>query len=122
MKLNHLGLVVSDLARSRDWYVSNLGLNLEFEIPERNFAALEDDCGFGLLLSQGDIASNPASPVIYFEVRDVDELCRDLMGKGITMDHPPRQTEWGYGPQIRDPDGYIVRFFDRRSASRPAAY
>ena len=120
MKLNHLGLVVRDVAKSRDWYVSNLGLLLELEIPERHFAALEDDSGFGLLLSQGDIAPNPDSPIIYFEVRDVDELCRDLMGKGVSLDHPPRQTEWGYGPQFRDPDGYIVRFFDHRSVTEPA--
>ncbi len=120
MTLNHLGLVVRDIAESRDWYTSNLGLSLEFEVPERRFAALEDDSGFGLLLSQGDVTPDPVSPIIYFEVRDVDELCRDLMAKGVRFDYPPRQTEWGYGPQLRDPDGYIVRFFDHRSVTEPA--
>ena len=45
-KLNHLLINVRDAARSRDWYVKNLGLKVEFEVPENGFVALEDDGGW----------------------------------------------------------------------------
>ena len=50
MRLNHLMLTVRNLAQSRDWYVSKLGLKIEFEVPDIKFAALEDDSGFGFLV------------------------------------------------------------------------
>jgi len=57
MRLNHLMLTVSNLAQSRDWYVSKLGLKVEFEVPEINFAALEDDSGFGSCCRKGSSAA-----------------------------------------------------------------
>ena len=50
VKLDHLTLSVRDYLAARDWYVSNLGLALEFEIPERGVAALQDSGGFTLFL------------------------------------------------------------------------
>jgi uncharacterized glyoxalase superfamily protein PhnB len=55
---------------------------------------------------------------IYFEVDNVDDLFARLNGQGIVFDHPPQGTEWGYGPQLRDPDGYVLRFFDHRSIKK----
>src|SRR5262245_59384187 len=52
IRLNHLALVVGNYSRSRDWYTSNLGLKVEFEIPERNTVALQDDSGLTLFLSE----------------------------------------------------------------------
>ena len=33
IKFDHLNIPVTDLARSRDWYVRTLGLKVEFEVP-----------------------------------------------------------------------------------------
>jgi catechol 2,3-dioxygenase-like lactoylglutathione lyase family enzyme len=45
LKFDHLRLPVSDLARSREWYVRTLGLTVEFEMPERKTVARQDgDC------------------------------------------------------------------------------
>ncbi len=119
MKLNHMSLMVKDIAESRDWYVTNLGLKLELEVPEAKFAALEEDTGFGFLLAQGPQSGDSAQNLaIYFEVDDVDELHRKLSEKGIAFDHPPQKTIWGYGPQLRDPNGYVLRFFDHRSITK----
>ena len=38
-KLNHLMIVVRDAAKSRDWYVKNLGLKVEFQVPAQGFVA-----------------------------------------------------------------------------------
>jgi catechol 2,3-dioxygenase-like lactoylglutathione lyase family enzyme len=50
MKFDHLNLPVSDLDRSRDWYVSTLGLKVEFEVPDRRTVALQDGEGFAIFL------------------------------------------------------------------------
>ncbi|MGH7934591.1 MAG: VOC family protein [Candidatus Binataceae bacterium] len=121
MKLNHLALTVKDAAASRDWYIANLGLKLEFEVPDVGLAAVEDDSGFGLLLRKGALSGEPAENLkvyeVYFEVDDVDQLYSRLAARQIAFDHPPQRTAWGYGPQLRDPNGYILRFFDHRSVT-----
>ena len=37
---------------------------------------------------------------------------------GVEIVHEPKRTAWGYGPELRDPDGYIVRLFDHRSITK----
>jgi catechol 2,3-dioxygenase-like lactoylglutathione lyase family enzyme len=68
MRLNHLMLTVRNLGESRDWYVSKLGLKVEFEVPEKRFAALEDDSGFGLRetteFPRGQSAATQAARVV----------------------------------------------------------
>jgi catechol 2,3-dioxygenase-like lactoylglutathione lyase family enzyme len=118
-KLNHLGLTVRDAARSRDWYVEHIGLKVEFEVPQRGFVALQDDWGMALLLSQGKPAKAAASGfAIYFEVEDVDARYQKLRSDGVKIVHEPKRKAWGYGPELRDPDGYIVRLFDYRSITK----
>ena len=115
-KLNHLLIVVRDARRSRDWYVKQMGLHVEFEVKEPNFVALEDDWGMALLVAQGKPAKGAASGfVIHFEVEDVDARYRALKRRRVKIVHPPKRTAWGYGPELHDPDGYVVRLFDHRS-------
>ena len=118
MRLNHLMLTVRNLAETRDWYVSKLGLKVEFEVPDLKFAALEEDSGFGLLLQEGEVSGDPAANIkIYFEVEDVDNFHQSLKQLGVHFDHPPQKNVWGYGPQLRDPNGYVLRVFDHRSVT-----
>jgi catechol 2,3-dioxygenase-like lactoylglutathione lyase family enzyme len=35
LKFDHLTILVTDLTRSRGWYVATLGLNVEFAVPDR---------------------------------------------------------------------------------------
>ena len=49
MKFDHLNLPVSDLDRSRDWYVSTLGLKVEFEIAASRTVSLQDGEGLSLI-------------------------------------------------------------------------
>jgi len=115
-KLNHLLINVRDAARSRDWYVGNLGLKVEFEAPESGFVALEDDWGMALLISQAKRPKGTAAGfIMHFEVEDVDARYRTLKRKRVKFVHAPKRTAWGYGPELRDPDGYTVRLFDHRS-------
>ncbi|HET7608663.1 MAG TPA: VOC family protein [Gammaproteobacteria bacterium] len=76
IRLNHLALLVSSYRRSRDWYTANLGLELEFEIPERNTVALQDDGGLTLFLSEPAAGAVGATCTLAFEVDDVHATYR----------------------------------------------
>ena len=61
MKLDHLNLPVSNLERSRDWWVSTLGLKVEFEVPDTRTVALNDGEGFAIFLQEKPNVSPTAS-------------------------------------------------------------
>src|SRR5216684_3984980 len=56
IKFDHLRIPVSDLARSRDWYVRTLNLKVEFEVPDRQTVALQDSNDFTIFLRRGSPA------------------------------------------------------------------
>jgi len=115
-KLNHLTICVRDFRISRDWYVRNLGVAVEFEVPDRRTAALQDESGFTFFVSEpdGDRRIEP-SCILYFQVADVDTKYAELSAAGLSFTHAPAKTYWGYGAELEDPDGYPVRFWDERS-------
>ena len=111
IKFDHLTIPVRDHARSRDWYVATLGLKVEFEVPARNATALQDGHGFTIFVEQstGPIGAGTA---LYFSVDDVDDAHARMTARGIAFAHPPQKTYWGYGAELTDPDGYLVRLWD----------
>ena len=115
MKLDHLGLPVSDCCRSRDWYIATLGLKVEFEVPERETVALQDSDGFAIFLQQtsSPVAANGCA--VWFQVDDVDTTFAQWSARGIAFSHPPRKSYWGYGAELADPDGYLIRLWDERT-------
>ena len=115
LKFDHLRIPVSDLTRSRDWYVRVFGLTVEFEMPERQTVALQDTEGFTIFLQQvpASIATNQCA--LWFQVESVDATFADWSGRGVTFAHPPRKSYWGYGAELADPDGYLLRLWDEES-------
>jgi len=59
MKFDHLNIPVGNLARSSDWYMSTLGLKVEFEIPDRRTVALQDTGGFAIFLQEAASGATP---------------------------------------------------------------
>jgi catechol 2,3-dioxygenase-like lactoylglutathione lyase family enzyme len=114
VKLDHLAVRVSDLARARAWYIDHLGMRLEFEVPERRTVALQDDAGLTLFLEEkGDVAADGV--VLMFQVDDVEARHRELAARGVAFESPPAKRFWGYGAELRDPDGHLVMLWDERS-------
>ncbi|MBM3218285.1 MAG: VOC family protein [Candidatus Rokubacteria bacterium] len=111
IKLDHLVIPVRDHARSRDWYVQTLGLKVEFEVPARKTTALQDTEGFTLFVEQstGPIGAGTA---LYFSVENVDDAHAKLAARGAVFSHPPQKTYWGYGAELIEPDGYLIRLWD----------
>ena len=114
MKFDHLSLPVGNLDRSRDWYIATLGLKIEFEIPDRRTVSLQDGEGFAIFLQEktGATANGVA---LWFRVDDVDRAFAEWTARGVVFAHGPQKNFWGYGPELTDPDGYIVRLWDERT-------
>ena len=115
MKFDHLAIPVTGLTRSRRWYIETLGLKVEFEVPERQAVALQDSDGFTVFLQQAPSAVQPNGCALYFQVDDVDAKFTEWAGRGIEFSHGPRKVYWGYGSELKDPDGYFVRLWDEQS-------
>jgi catechol 2,3-dioxygenase-like lactoylglutathione lyase family enzyme len=114
MKFDHLNLPVSDLARSRAWYIDTLGLGVEFEVPNRRTVALQDGEGFAIFLTESpQAAANGVA--LWFQVDNVDATFEQWTRRGVTFAHGPRKNFWGYGLELVDPDGYLVRLWDTRT-------
>ena len=115
LKFDHLTIPVSNWAASRDWYVKILGLRIEFEVPERLTAAVQDEYDFTIFLVQGPVPSMATGLSWTFQVDDVQKSFEEISRKGVHFVHPPQKAFWGFGAELRDPDGYSVRLWDERS-------
>src|SRR5580658_5361764 len=115
LKFDHLSIPVSDLQRSRAWYVETLGLKVEFEVPDQRSVALNDSDGFAIFLQQvaAPIAVNGCA--LWFQVASVDATFAEWTARGVAFAHPPRKSFWGYGVELADPDGYLIRLWDEVS-------
>ena len=114
MKLDHLNLPVRDLARSRTWWVETLGLKVEFEVPDTRTVALNDGEGFAIFLQEKPNAV-AAGVALWFQVDDVDATHKAWSARGVRFNHAPQKNFWGYGPELADPDGYLIRLWDAKS-------
>jgi catechol 2,3-dioxygenase-like lactoylglutathione lyase family enzyme len=112
-KLDHLGLQVADRSRSTRWFVETLGLEVEFEIPEAGVTALRDDAELAIFLNETRAPKVEAT--LYFQVDSVDALYGTLAARGVSFVQPPQVNSWGYGAELLDPDGHVVRLWDASS-------
>ena len=97
MKFDHLALPVSNLDRSREWYIATLGLKVEFEIPARHAVALQDGEGFAIFLEESTGVA-PNGIALWFQVDDVDAAYAQWTARGVTFAHEPRKNFWATGP------------------------
>jgi catechol 2,3-dioxygenase-like lactoylglutathione lyase family enzyme len=115
IKFDHLRLPVTDWARSRDWYMRVLGLDVEFEVPDRQTVALQDTDGFTIFLQEVPPPVVPNQCALWFRVANVDSTFADWSSRGVEFTHGPRKSYWGYGAELADPDGYLIRLWDEHS-------
>jgi catechol 2,3-dioxygenase-like lactoylglutathione lyase family enzyme len=120
VKLDHLRIAVKDWRASRDWYCQHLGLRLEFELANGGdarlgVAAMQDDAGLTLFLDQVNHEVHNCTCVLYYQVDSVDALYSKLAASRVVFRRAPEKQYWGYGAELADPDGHIVRIWDETS-------
>ncbi len=113
IKLDHLTILVRDTSASRDWYVRHFGFEVEFEALPHT-VALKDDAGLTLFLSSGEGDFEPSCG-LFFQVDDVGAKHEELSAHGVAFEKAPQKLFWGYGAELRDPDGYRLHLWDQRS-------
>jgi predicted enzyme related to lactoylglutathione lyase len=91
-----------------------LGFEVELEIPDRKTAAMRDDADLTIFLYDGEVLDCPGISFTV-QVDDVDAKHATLVSAGVPFVHPPMKVFWGYGAELRDPDGYRLRLWDPKS-------
>ncbi len=108
-------LPVSDCAASRDWYVKHLGFKVEFESIGTGTIAIQDDDGFTIFLQKTAKPLVNEKCALTIQVEDVDSVSQRLAEKGLKFLELPKRLFWGYGAEIADTDGYVIRLWDEVS-------
>jgi lactoylglutathione lyase len=117
-QIDYTMVIVSDMAKSVEFYRDKLGIPLKFESPDwtefqtgGTTLALHGG-GVKGAPPQGDPSKQAGTCSIGFNVEDVDKTYAELQGKGIRFVMPPTQRE-GEGIRLAvaiDPDGLPVSF------------
>jgi lactoylglutathione lyase len=117
-QIDYTMVIVSDMARSIEFYRDKLGIPLKFESPEwteflTGTTTLALHGGGVPRQSTGHSADKDAGTCsIGFNVDDVDKTYEELKAKGINFVMPPTQRE-GEGIKLAvciDPDGLPISF------------
>ena len=116
VKFDHMTLPVSDVRRSRDWYVKRLGFKVEFE--RGGIAAIQDSAGFTIFLRKASKRLVGDKITLTMQVRSVDRTHDELSKKGIKFVNSPQPLFWGYGAELLDPDGYLLNLWDQATMRR----
>ena len=61
----------------------------------------------------GDVAADGV--VLTFQIADVEEMHGRLVAAGVPFVAPPGKRFWGYGAELRDPDGHLMLLWDEVS-------
>jgi catechol 2,3-dioxygenase-like lactoylglutathione lyase family enzyme len=109
-KISHMVLPVSDVQRSRDWYVGKLGFAIERE--REGAVGITDQAGLTIFLVNAGGALAGQKITLTIQVASVQSKHQELTGLGVTFVSPPGRQFWGYGAEVLDPDGYMNHLWD----------
>lgn len=113
MRLNHVTIIVTDIARSKSFY-ERLGLTLIVDAPPRysRFVAPGNEATFSIEVTSDARPMGPEQAQIFFECDDLDARVSALEAQGIVFEMAP--TEMSYlwrEARVRDPDGHDIRLY-----------
>jgi catechol 2,3-dioxygenase-like lactoylglutathione lyase family enzyme len=109
-KVSHIVLPVSDVSRSREWYVNKLGFTLERELEQA--VGIKDESGLTIFLVKVTDPLAGQKITLTIQIRNVDSQHHELTSVGVPFVSPPRRQFWGYGAEVLDPDGYMNHLWD----------
>jgi catechol 2,3-dioxygenase-like lactoylglutathione lyase family enzyme len=109
-KVSHIVLPVSDVSRSREWYVNKLGFTLERELEQA--VGIKDQSGLTIFLLRAAEPLAGQKITLTIQVGSVDGKHQELTAVGVTFVSPPKRQFWGYGAEVLDPDGYMNHLWD----------
>ncbi|HEX8237842.1 MAG TPA: glyoxalase superfamily protein [Abditibacteriaceae bacterium] len=109
-------LRITDYERSRSFYVDGLGFTIDWEHrfgPDFPVFMQLSREGQSFYLSQHAGDCQPGG-LAYFYVPDVGAWYAQMQERGVVVDEPPQDQEWGNREmQLHDPDGNTLRLCTR---------
>jgi catechol 2,3-dioxygenase-like lactoylglutathione lyase family enzyme len=118
--IHHLKLPVTDLARSREWYHSRLGYQVQVEFVEQGqlmgYALSHPKGGPPLGLRLDPERARAAAGFDYFAIGVPDRQAIDQLAARLTaLGEQHAGVHWAsigwILPELHDPDGHEVRFY-----------
>jgi catechol 2,3-dioxygenase-like lactoylglutathione lyase family enzyme len=109
-KVSHIVLPVSDVPRSREWYVNKLGFTLERELEQA--VGIKDESGLTIFLVKATDPLAGHKITLTIQIANVHSKHHELTNVGVPFISPPRRQFWGYGAEVVDPDGYMNHLWD----------
>jgi catechol 2,3-dioxygenase-like lactoylglutathione lyase family enzyme len=127
--IHHVKLPVRDLARSRAWYESRLGYEVQLEFVERGtlmgLAMRHPNGGPDLALRLDPDRAAAAAGFDYFAIGVADKPAIDALAERLSdlgEDHAGVHyaTIGWILPMLHDPDGHEIRFYTHAAHTEPA--
>ena len=118
--IHHLKLPVTDLDRSRDWYLSRLGYQVHMEFVEQGrmmgYGLSHPNGGPPLALRLDPERARAAAGFDYFAIGVPDKDAIDQLAVRLTgLGEQHAGVHWAsigwILPELHDPDGHEVRFY-----------
>ena len=109
-KVSHLVLPVSNVQKSREWYVDKLGFALERERDDA--VGIKDQSGLTIFLVKATDPLAGQKITLTIQVADVGSKHQELAMAGVDFVSAPKRQFWGYGAEVVDPDGYMNHLWD----------
>ena len=107
--------IVTDLARSVEFYTKKLGFEMDFRYEDFYVGIVRD--GFSIHLKSGrplvDLRKNKRLNEhldITFSVEKIEDLYQELLSNSVEVFQPLREMPYGKEFYVADPDGYIIAF------------
>ena len=112
-RIRNLVLIVKDPVQSSNFYVDALGLSIKLQ--SESMVEL-DAGGISIVLKQAgyqaSLLTTGYSPIMTFDVVDVDHAIATALTKGAMLDGPIKRPAFGKFASIRSPDGHMIGLFE----------
>lgn len=131
LAFNHVMVYARNVQRAMYFYRDLLGFKL-LELFEGQgmpcYARLRSPAGrTTIALHEFESGVNPPDREgirLYFEVKELDRLCKKLVGEGVEIQQMPKRMPWGWKhAYLKDPDGHELSLYwagqKRLKKSRP---
>ncbi len=120
MNLNQITVPSLDVSKSISFY-KKLGLKLIVEaLP--HYARFEcPDGTSSFSVHEVSTLPNGDGIYVYFECENLDDIVTDLIAKGVSFEHPPKDQTWLWREaRLKDPDGnQIILYFAGKNRLNP---
>src|ERR1700761_9849447 len=115
-RVSHMVLPVSDLLKSREWYVDSLGFSVDRE--QQGLLGIKDQSGLVIFLTNAGESDSKLGLTLTIEVESVHDKYTELSRNGVKFVSPPQMQFWGYGAEVLDPSGYVNHLWDQSSMAK----